>query len=174
MHYVSHREGDGEYGDPGRGWRGLGFRRPRPSLTTLSPVSGTGTVFTTKSTPVVCRGKPRRFASAGGLVTAPTAWEACPQLNCLCSGLTFRTEIGEGPLTSPNSLPTSELYVVTQSITGRSALQTAPHPVVCGKTISTWRHLSSPSSDLLGPRKVRGEVSPSGFSDHCSSRLGQA
>lgn len=37
----------------------------RAPLTTLSPVSGIGTVFTTKSTPAVCRGKPGTRASEG-------------------------------------------------------------------------------------------------------------
>lgn len=43
----------------------LGSLGSRAPLTTLSPVSGTGTVFTTRSTPAVCRGKPRTRASEG-------------------------------------------------------------------------------------------------------------
>lgn len=43
----------------------------RVPLTTLSPVSGTGTVFATRSTPVVCRGKPKntRLRGPQGAVT---------------------------------------------------------------------------------------------------------
>ena len=49
-------------GPAGGALKSLGSRAP---LTTLSGVSGTGTVFTTKSTPVVCGGEPRIWASEG-------------------------------------------------------------------------------------------------------------